>query len=123
MQALTYYSVAPILRDVQIEYSTKEFNGSFFKEDIYRQPGSPEVDAAWEALGVDCKIEWHSSRRFMLMNNIDRAGVISKEDGLASGLKPSFVQRSERYGGGFLVNVEGMHHLHCLVCLTLPNVF
>lgn len=24
-------------------------------ENIYRQQGSPEVDAAWEALGVDCK--------------------------------------------------------------------
>jgi hypothetical protein len=23
-------------------------------ENIYRRPGSPEVDAAWEALGVDC---------------------------------------------------------------------
>jgi hypothetical protein len=24
-------------------------------EDIYRQQGSPEVDEAWEALGVDCR--------------------------------------------------------------------
>ncbi|KAF7563317.1 hypothetical protein G7046_g791 [Stylonectria norvegica] len=43
-----------------------------------------------------------------------RAGVISYKDGLASGLDPSFVQRNEKHGGGFLVNVEGMHHLHCL---------
>lgn len=27
----------------------------------------------------------------------------------------SFVRRSEKYGAGFFVNVEGMHHLHCLV--------
>jgi hypothetical protein len=47
--------------------------------------------------------------------SIDRAGVISFEDGLASGLGASFVQRAKKYGGGFLVNVEGMHHLHCLV--------
>ncbi|KAJ0333981.1 hypothetical protein COL5a_000018 [Colletotrichum fioriniae] len=43
-----------------------------------------------------------------------RAGVISIEDGLKSGLDMSFVRRSEKYGAGFFVNVEGMHHLHCL---------
>ena len=32
------------------------FNGSFMKENIYRQAGSPEVDAAWQALGIDCKL-------------------------------------------------------------------
>jgi hypothetical protein len=31
-----------------------KFNGSFYKEDIYRQDPSPEVDAAWEALGTNC---------------------------------------------------------------------
>lgn len=46
------------------------------------------------------------------------AGIISREDGLASGLDSSFVQRADKYGGGFLVNVEGMHHLHCLVWQT-----
>lgn len=25
-------------------------------ENIYRKEGSPEVDKAWEALGVDCQI-------------------------------------------------------------------
>jgi len=44
----------------------------------------------------------------------DRAGVISKEDGALSGLGLSHVQRSDEFGGGFFVNVEGMHHLHCL---------
>lgn len=88
---------SPLLDDVEIKYAFKEFDGNFMDENIYRQNGSSEVDAAWEALGVDY-----------------RAGVISYEDGLASGLDASFVQRSEKYGGGFLVNVEGMHHLHCL---------
>ncbi|KAH8675591.1 hypothetical protein BX600DRAFT_546380 [Xylariales sp. PMI_506] len=73
------------------------FNGSFMQESVYRQQGSPEVDAAWEALGEDY-----------------RAGVISEEDGLKSGLTPYHVQRAKKYGGGFMVNVEGMHHLHCL---------
>ncbi|KAH8129504.1 hypothetical protein ACSS6W_002068 [Trichoderma asperelloides] len=88
---------SPLIRDVEIRYTSKEFNGSFMNENIYRQEGSPEVDEAWEDLGVDY-----------------RAGVISYEDGLASGLGTSFVQRAKKYGGGFLVNVEGLHHLHCL---------
>jgi hypothetical protein len=75
-------------------------------ENIYRQVGSPEVDKAWEDLGVDY-----------------RAGVISYEDGLASGLTPSYVQRASEYGGGFFVNVEGMHHLHCLNLLRKSLYF
>jgi hypothetical protein len=35
-------------------------------ENIYRQVGSPEVDAAWEALGVDCKF---SPARCLSHNN------------------------------------------------------
>lgn len=45
----------------------------------------------------------------------DRAGIISYEEGLKSGLTSSHVQRSDEFGGGFFVNVEGLHHLHCLV--------
>jgi hypothetical protein len=48
-------SLAPVLRETKLEYSVVSFNGTFMHEDIYRQTGSPEVDAAWEALGVDCK--------------------------------------------------------------------
>ncbi|PNH38428.1 hypothetical protein VD0004_g8398 [Verticillium dahliae] len=97
---------SPVLRDIDVTYSTKYFNGSFLKENIYRQKGSPEVDAAWEALGVDY-----------------RPGVISIEDGLASGLDMSFVQRNPKYGAGFFVNVEGMHHLHCLNLLRKSLFF
>ena len=45
---------APLLNDVNIQYSSIPFNGSFMKENIYRLKGAPEVDAAWEALGVNC---------------------------------------------------------------------
>lgn len=51
----------------------------------------------------------------MLTSILDRAGVISVEEGLRSGLTTAHVQRSAKYGGGFFVNVEGLHHLHCLV--------
>ncbi|TWU74018.1 hypothetical protein ED733_000992 [Metarhizium rileyi] len=76
---------SPVLKDVHVKYEPQLFNGTFMRESIYRQEGSPEVDKAWEDLGVDY-----------------RAGIISYEDGLASGLKPSFVQRAAKYGGGFL---------------------
>jgi len=92
------------------------------QQEIYRRPGSPAVDAAWEALGVDCE-SFHNTARFVTVGNDssntyqDRAGVISAEDGPASGLTEAHVQRSEQYGGGYFVNVEGMHHLHCLVSI------
>ncbi|KAG6015868.1 hypothetical protein E4U43_004646 [Claviceps pusilla] len=97
---------APLLRDVPLRYESHVFNGSFTKQNIYRQAPSPEVDQAWEDLGVDY-----------------RAGVISHQDGLASGLAPSFVQRARKYGGGFVVNVEGIHHLHCLNLLRKSVYF
>ncbi|TQN65623.1 Oxidase ustYa, partial [Colletotrichum shisoi] len=88
---------SPVLQNVDVKYDWKHFNGSFMQEDVFRKEASPEVDAAWESMGVDY-----------------RAGVISNEDGLKSGLDMSFVRRSEKYGAGFFVNVESMHHLHCL---------
>lgn len=47
--------IAPLVRDIAIRYEDKEFNGSFMNENIYRQAGSPEVDKAWEDLGVNCE--------------------------------------------------------------------
>lgn len=110
---------APLVKDVPVQYRFKEFNGSFMNEDTYRKVGSPEVDKAWEDLGSDCKYTLSIRPKEIFLTITDRAGVISYEEGLASGLKSSFVQRAEKYGGGFIVNVEGMHHLHCLV--TLPS--
>ena len=54
-------------------------------------------------------------RSSLLTFCLDRAGVIPAEEGPRSGLTSAHVQRSDRYGGGFFVNVEGLHHLHCLV--------
>jgi hypothetical protein len=31
-----------------------------------------------------------------------------------SGLQPDQVKVSDKYGGGYPANVEGLHHLHCL---------
>lgn len=49
---------APVMKEVQIVYKAKQFNGSFRSEDVYRQEAGPEVDEAWEALGVDCTYPW-----------------------------------------------------------------
>lgn len=46
---------SPLMRDLEILYQERRFNGSLLKENIYRQTASPTVDAAWEALGVNCK--------------------------------------------------------------------
>jgi hypothetical protein len=45
---------APLLEDIDINFSTIRFNGSLLHENIFRKPASPEVDAAWQSLGVDC---------------------------------------------------------------------
>lgn len=89
------------------------------EENIYRKEASPEVDVAWEALGVDGKILFSSCRddydtHFFVPA---RPGIISEEQGRLSGLTSAHVRRAEKYGGGFFVNVEGLHHLHCLVRL------
>lgn len=88
---------SPVVEEARVTYSPTNFNGSFMQEDVFRRRGSPEVDAAWESLGVNY-----------------RAGVISHKEGLRSGLTTAHVQRADKYGGGFFVNVEGLHHLHCL---------
>lgn len=48
-------STAPVVRDVKPNWHTHTFNGSFVRETIYRQAAGPEVDAAWDALGINCK--------------------------------------------------------------------
>ncbi|KAJ4289685.1 hypothetical protein N0V90_011014 [Kalmusia sp. IMI 367209] len=73
------------------------FNGTFLHENIYRQPEGPEVDKAWEGLGVDY-----------------RPIILPSEEAEKSGLRPDQVKVQESFGGGYIANVEGLHHLHCL---------
>jgi hypothetical protein len=49
------------MREVGVEYSLQEFNGSLLKENVFRQDAGPEVDAAWESLGVNCMLYKHLS--------------------------------------------------------------
>ncbi|RKF60825.1 putative tat pathway signal sequence [Erysiphe neolycopersici] len=73
------------------------FNGSFMKENVFRLPAGPEVDAAWDSLGVNY-----------------RALVVPQNLAAKAGLKQSQVQINPAYGGGYPANIEGLHHLHCL---------
>lgn len=40
--------------DVDVGFHTIQFDGRFVQENVYRQGAGPEVDAAWEALGIGC---------------------------------------------------------------------
>ncbi|KAF2006138.1 hypothetical protein P154DRAFT_422717 [Amniculicola lignicola CBS 123094] len=95
MNHISKYS--PVVRDVEPDWHTVQFNGSFLKQNIYRQPAGPEVDAAWSALGIDY-----------------RSVVIPESEAKRTGLRPDQVKINQKYGGGYPANVEGLHHLHCL---------
>lgn len=110
---------APVVRDVKPNWHTQLFNGSFLHQNIYRQSAGPEVDAAWDALGVNCKsFLWRRQRRAqpVLITMQDRSVVIPEDEAERTGLRHDQVKVSQEYGGGFPANVEGLHHLHCLVC-------
>lgn len=59
----TSQSWTPVFEDVDIKYTTITFNGTLFKDTIYRQPPSPEVDQAWHDLGIECLLI-HFPKRF-----------------------------------------------------------
>ncbi|KAH8899461.1 hypothetical protein GQ53DRAFT_777139 [Thozetella sp. PMI_491] len=98
--------LASVLNQGGMRQSTKQFNGSFFKQTVFRQPAGPEVDDAWESLGCDCK-----------------PSVVPEIDALGAGLSESHMRVSEKYGGGYIANVEGLHHLHCLNLLRKSLYF
>jgi hypothetical protein len=106
--------LAPVVRDVKPNWHTKLFNGSFLHQNIYRQSAGPEVDAAWNALGVNCKSS-SSTHNLVLTGALDRSIVVPEAEGERTGLRHDQVKVSQEYGGGFPANVEGLHHLHCLV--------
>lgn len=40
--------------------------------------------------------------------------ILPENEATKSGLTADHVRISPKYGGGYPVNVEGLHHLHCL---------
>lgn len=51
----------------------------------------------------------------VLIDTPDRPIAVPLDQAEKSGLKHDQVKINEKYGGGFIANVEGLHHLHCLV--------
>ncbi|KAL3466918.1 hypothetical protein BJX64DRAFT_284070 [Aspergillus heterothallicus] len=88
---------SPVLDHIPITYHTQRFNGSLLKENVFRQAAGPEVDAAWESLGINY-----------------RPIRVPANEALRSGIAVDHVQIAEEYGGGYPANIEGFHHLHCL---------
>lgn len=103
-----------MISNVGISYHQEQFNGSFVNENIFRQDASPEVDAAWKSLGADCKLSSYHMSSFKLTAS-DRSIRVPPEEAQRSGLAHDQVKISEKHGGGYPANVEGLHHLHCLV--------
>ena len=111
--------LAPVVKDVPVKYDVVRFNGSLLKENAFRQSAGPEVDAAWESLGVNC-MRFASVGPFVyeltaVVGLTDRSVRVLPDIATQSGLLRDQVKINEKYGGGFPANVEGLHQLHCLV--------
>lgn len=110
-----------MIPSIQPTWTQIAFNGSLLKENIYRQSAGEEVDAAWEALGVDCGLMHTNGVDQKLISPSDRPVVVPEQSGKAMGLH-HHVRVNEKYGGGFPANIEGLHHLHCLVRYQYSDV-
>ena len=69
--------------------------------------------------GSIVRIQCHSLLMLVLtlFHRIDRALRVPAEEAAQSGLSRDQVQINPKYGGGYPANVEGLHHLHCLVSM------
>lgn len=95
------------------------FNGSFSKKTEFRNTAGPEVDEAWKSLSTDCTTFASVYVRSANDSNVDFTIIVSEEDEIEKySLLPGYVKRRKDQGGGYLANVEVLHHLHCLVLRT-----
>lgn len=51
-----FQQYSPILAEVDTSVHLVHFNGSLMKANAFRGPAGPETDAAWESIGVNCKL-------------------------------------------------------------------
>lgn len=111
--------MSPITPDIPLSYHEQRFNGSLLKETIYRQNASEEVDKAWQALGINCRLtEVPLTSRFDTNQDTDRSVVVPAGIAGRIGIADDQVKISSRHGGGYVANVEGLHQLHCLVSFS-----
>lgn len=77
---------------------------------IVRGPSPPPA----RSLCACPDIPWHCKHDTYL-HIIDRPSIVPEAYAELSGIRSSHVKVSPEYGVGFIANVEGLHHLHCLV--------
>lgn len=104
---LTLWARAPSIDDVVLFSPANEavesigivkFNGTIGATSIYSGSPSPELDAAWNNIGVDAR----SVR--MTLDQLLRAGEKPS---------PAMAIYPDEYGGGYMVTIEAIHMLHC----------
>ncbi|OKL62642.1 hypothetical protein UA08_01389 [Talaromyces atroroseus] len=97
--------VAPLLEQIDIPLVVKKMNATLLDTSIWRQPPSPEVDAAWNRIQTR------------------EAVVISREDVLAMGKDPAdAVKWPESFGFGadaYVAKLDVLHQIHCLNTLRM----
>jgi hypothetical protein len=100
---MTNLGIAPVLDALDLRMSLKTLNGlRTDNKTIYRQPPSPEVDAAWNDISM-----------------LGFEGIIaSAEDIVKSGKDPAFaIQAPQSWKEGsdaYLVEMDVFHQIHCL---------
>lgn len=103
-----------------VTYHEQPFNGSFMKKSVFRKDPGPEVDAAWESLGINSLFPLHEDCARVYWLEKDRVIRLAPEDAHRAGLASDYVKINEKHGGGYPANIEGFHHLHCLVSHAFP---
>ncbi|KAH7077437.1 hypothetical protein FB567DRAFT_596604 [Paraphoma chrysanthemicola] len=94
-RTMTY---SPIIDEVGVHYTPSVFNGSLMLDTIYKHDGSPEVDAAWDAFGLN----------YLPIK-------LSEDQALRAGLTSGVhLKYKDEFGGGYPALIKGFHHVHCL---------
>ena len=76
---------------------TTSVNLALIAEEVdvtYRQDASPEVDEAWEALGVNCKSPTREKRNVWADLSADRTAILPESLGPKSGLTKDHARRN-----------------------------
>ncbi|MCJ1237725.1 hypothetical protein MMC14_005712, partial [Varicellaria rhodocarpa] len=97
LEYTSYHS--PALKEIPIAYKEVRFNGSLDFPSIYRGPPSPEVDKAWkrvsELRAINVPISEPALRNLGV--DVDSTVILPPEA-----------------GGGYMLDLEFPHQLHCL---------
>jgi hypothetical protein len=123
-------NLTPMLRDLDLKTTQVKFDSTFFNQGSrYREPPSPETDAAWDYAGANCI--YHllpSSPLLAYYTNVEAVGflLIPEDQEQESDLTPHHIHlvggADQSYLKGIPADVEVFHQLHCLVWNRLSFV-